>query len=478
MATISSPGLGSGLDVSGIVSQLVALERRPIQQLQTAATRIQTQISAFGKLQSALSTLRDAVAKLTRSDTWGAVTATTSAPQALAATVQSGAQPGSYSVLVQRLASGQSVASSAFAGPTASLGTGTLRIELGDWDAVPPVPKAGATAVDVVIAPGDDTLEKVRDRINAANAGVTASIVNDVTGSRLVIRSLDTGAENGFRIQVTGDGDGNDSDAAGLSALSFDASGGTSQLTRTKTAVDALAQIDGLSVQSKSNTLSNVVGGLSLKLAQAGATPVEVTVAQDDESLRDTVGAFVSAYNDAIKLLREQTKYDAGSKTAGALQGDRIGVMLASKLREMIGATTTASTAFARLADIGLDVQTDGTMQIVTGKLDNAIANGGELRKLFAADATDVGAQGLGRRLADWLGQVLGSEGTLSSRTEGLQERLKANQTQQDRLEQRIALTEQRLLRQYTALDTRLGQLNGLSSYMTQQIAQFNKSTG
>lgn len=477
MATISSPGIGSGLDVNAIVTQLVALERRPIEQLQNAASKIQTQISALGRVQSALATLRDAAARLTRSDAWGAVTATSSRPEAVSASVAGGAQTGSYSVLVQRLAAGQTVASSPFADRTAPVGAGTLRVELGDWDAVPPVPKTGAAAVDIEVT-ADDTLETLRDKINAAGAGVAASIVSDVNGARLVIRSRETGAENGFRLQVIDDVDGDDTNVTGLSALTYDASGGTSFLSRTKQAADALVEIDGIALQSKTNQLNDVIGGLSLTLSQAGPDPVEVTVAQDNASLRKSVDDFVSAYNAAIRLLREQTKYDPATKAAGPLQGDRTGINLISQLRALVSASSTASAAFSRLADIGFDVQTDGTIQVQASKLDSAIANSGELRQLFAASGSDTATQGFAQRFKGFLDQVLGIDGALTSRTEGLQDRLKSNQSQQERLEQRIALTEQRLLRQYTALDTQLGQLSGLSSYMTAQLAQFNKSSG
>lgn len=476
MATISAPGVGSGLDVKSIVSQLLAIERRPIEQLQSAASKIQTQISALGKLQSALATLQGVAAKLAQSDAWGAVTASSSRADAVAVTAAAGAPAGTYSVVVQQLASGQALASATYAERSAVVGQGTLRIELGDWDAVPPAPKAGATAIDVVIGPGEDTLEGVRDKINAAGAGVSASIVSDVNGSRLVIRSLETGVENGFRIQVS-DADGNDGDAAGLSSLSFDASAGSTQLVRTRTAADALVEVDGLAVRSKSNTLTDVVGGLTLKLTRAGPDPVEVSVEQDGAALRKTVEEFVTAYNEVISLVRQQTRVDPGGNGSGPLQGDRIGSLVQSKLRELISGSSTASPIFSRLADIGLDVQTDGTIKIVGSKLDNAVANAPEMRKLFATDNTDAAAVGVARRLDSWLGLALGSDGLLDGRSDGLQERLKSNQRQRERLEDRISLTEQRLLRQYTALDARLGQLNGLSAYMTQQIAQFNRST-
>jgi flagellar hook-associated protein 2 len=474
---ISSTGIGSGLDVNSIVSQLVALERRPIVQLRSEASRLQTQVSAFGQLQSRLSALRDAAGRLTDTATWNMATASSSNPQAVGVSVNGAAAPGSYSLRVDQLATGQAVATAAtFASPSATLGSGTLRIELGRFGAGSEAEESGSTGVDIVIEPGANSLSAVRDRINAASAGVMASIVNDVSGSRLVIRSRETGAENAFRIQVLNDDDGNAADGAGLSALAYDPQG-FSAMTRTLAASNARATIDGLAVESSGNTLNGVIPGLNLTLLRAGPDPVDVVVGQDTERLRKVVTDFADAYNSVVNLLREQMRFDATSKVAGPLQGDRTGSMLVGQLRGLLTANGGTSASFAALRDVGFDMTTDGTVKVNTGKLDAALARKDELQQLFAhREQADPSRNGVAQRFRTWVDGALGVDGALNTRTQGLQTRIRSNEQQQSRLEDRVARTEQRLLAQYTALDTRMGQLQGLSAYVTQQMTLLNNN--
>lgn len=473
---ISSAGIGSGLDVRSIVSQLVDIERQPIRQLQSEATRLQTQISAFGRVQSALSTLRDASTRLTQASNWDASTATSSDSAALGATATGGAAKGSYNVVVTRLAVAQTLASTGYASPTAALGSGALRIELGNFDAVPPVPKAGATAVDLTIDPAKSSLADIRDQINAAGAGVVASIVNDVTGSRLVLRSATSGAENGFRVQVLADDDGNTGDAGGLSALGFDPSaGGVSLMERKQTAANALATVNGVPVESATNTLAGTIEGLTLNLRKLGEA--EVVVEPDTAALKKSVDEFVNAYNESIKLLRAQTSYDPATKQAGPLQGDRSGSAMLAQLRGIFTGAGGISTTYARLAEVGLNLNTDGSIKVEGAKLSAALANGAELKKLFAnVDETVPANQGVANKLQGWLNQSLNSDGTLDSRTQSLQARKRNNEQAQARLEDRVARTQVRLERQYSALDTRMGQLSGLASYVSQQMTLLNNT--
>jgi flagellar hook-associated protein 2 len=475
---ISSAGIGSGLDVNAIVTQLVAIERRPITLLKTEVSQLQTQLSAFGRLQGALSSLRDAASALNKADTWNTLSATSANPAGVSATARAGAQAGRYEVAVTQLAQGQTVATRAFAAPSATLGSGTLRIELGDFDAQPPVPKAGATAIDITIAPGTDTLSAIRDAINAAGAGVLAGISTDVNGSRLVLRSAETGRENGFRVEVLADDDGNTGDAQGLSSLAYDPRivAGAGAATRAQSSANAVFSVNGLPLESASNTLEGAVEGVSLTLRTAGTT--EVVVAQDPEVLKKSIDAFVAAYNESVRLLREQTRYDPETKKAGALQGDRGAVQLLGQLRRMFTDSSGASTSFARLADVGLNLDTDGVIVVDRTRLETALAQRTELQRLFAhSDADDAANDGFARRFQGWLDLALGSDGTLDARQQGLKDRVRSKEQQQDRLEDRVKRTEERLLRQYSALDTRMGQLNALSSYVTQQMAMLNAAS-
>jgi flagellar hook-associated protein 2 len=469
---LSSAGIGSGLDVNSIVSALVNVERVPITRLQTQASTLQTQLSSYGKIQSYVSAVRDAARTLASPATW-TQTVGVSSDAAVGISTDGNTLPGSYKVEVQNLAAAQSLATATtYPGATSTLGQGSLHIELGTWAGSAFTAQGGATAIDVTIGPGEDTLQQVRDKINAAGGGVVASILTDATGARLVLRSRDTGAANGFRVGVT------ESAPAGLAALAYDPSGAATSMTLAQAASDAHATINQLPVTSAGNTLAGVIDGLTLTLNKVTAAPVDVSATPDSASMKKSVEAFVAAYNDMSKYLTEQTKYDAASKTAGTLQGDSAALAVRSQMRSLLATTSGASTTFARLADIGFDVQTDGTINLVGSKLDNALANVVELKKLFAnSDSVTPANNGVLAQMRDLADRFLSVDGTLTTRSDGLQHRIEDNKDQQARLEVRVSSFEARVRAQYTALDAQMAQLTGLSTYVTQQMAMLNRSS-
>jgi flagellar hook-associated protein 2 len=357
------------------------------------------------------------------------------------------------------------------------IGSGTLSIELGAWSSGGDsfTPKAGTTAVTIAVAPGRDTLVALRDAINAANAGVVASIVNDASGARLVLRSGESGTENGFRISVADD-DGDGADASGLSRLAYDPATAASQMTRTQAAGNAQATINGVAVSSATNTLSGVVDGLTIRLARTTAAPVDIEVARDDASIKKSLSTFVSTYNELVKLLRSQTSYDEASKQGGVLQGDRAATALTASLRSLIGGSTGAGGPFARLADIGLEPQRDGSLKIVDSKLDAAIGRAGELETFFGRDAEGRDLDGFAVLLRSFADGVAGSGGLLASRTDGVKQRIERANDSAARLEDRLLLVEQRLRATYTRLDTNMASLTGLQDYVSQQIQNWNRS--
>lgn len=473
MASITSIGIGSGLDIESMISQLVAVERAPVTKLQAQASSLQTQLSTYGKLQSGMAALRDAAAALTRAGTWGATTGSSSDAAAVSATTGSNTLPGSYSIEVQRLASVQSNATGVFASADALVGQGTLHIELGTWSADQSsfTPKAGTSAVDISVGPPAESLAQLRDKINASNSGVVASVLTDASGARLVLRSAATGEANGFRVGVT-DSDGNNVDGIGLSALAFDPSASILTMAQALAAANAAASLNGLPISSAGNTLSDVLDGMTLNLGKVTTAPVLVEAKSDTTSIRKALDTFVSAYNDLNKLLAEQTKYDANSKTAAPLQGDSAAVSMRAQMRSLLGGSSGASSMFGRLAQVGFDVQTDGSIKLDETKLANGLANLGEMRKLFAnSDTVTASNNGIAVQLRAMADQVLSIDGSISSRTEGLRKRLELNEDRQEKLEDRITLVEKRLRSQYTALDKQMASLNSLSSYVTQQIA-------
>ncbi|HQY07165.1 MAG: flagellar filament capping protein FliD [Burkholderiales bacterium] len=478
MASISSAGIGSGLDVETIVTQLMAVERQPLTQMKTQATKIDSKISAYGKLQSYTSALRDAASNLTKAATWGSSTAASADSSVVSASGNTKATAGSYSVSVQQLAASQSLASSAFGSSASTLGSGTLTLELGTWSADQSsfTAKSGATPVSVSVL-ATDTLAQVRDKINAAGGGVSASIVNDASGSRLVMHSSATGEENGFRVQVADD-DGDSTDSAGLSALAYDPSASVSSMSRTQAAANARATVNGLTVTSASNTLEEVVEGVTLKLGKVSASPVEVTVSSNTESIKKSITDFATAYNDLAKYLSTQTRYDSASKTAGSLQGDASVNALRSALRGVGTGSVSASATYQRLADIGLDPQSDGTLKVDDSKLTEALGNLGEMKKLFAnVDGVTSANEGFAVRLRKWGDAQLSTSGSLTSRSNSLQRQKDANSDQQETFENRMTAVEKRMRAQYTALDTQMAKMNQLSSYVSQQLSVLTYSS-
>ncbi len=366
-----------------------------------------------------------------------------------------------------------------YASADALVGEGTLHIEIGTWGAGQTsfTPKAGSTAIDITVGPPAESLAQLRDKINGANAGVVASVLTDANGARLVLRSATTGADSGFRVGVT-DTDGNHSDGIGLSALAFDPSVGILTMAQALAAANASASLNGLPIASASNTLPEVLDGITLTLNKVTSAPVQVEAKPDTEAIRKALDNFVTAYNDLNKLVFEQTKYDAASKTAGVLQGDSAAVSMRAQMRSLLGGSSGASAMFARVADIGFDVQSDGSIKIDETKLTNGLANLDEMKKLFSnSDLLAPGNNGIAVQLRAMADQVLSIEGSISSRSEGLRKRIDTNQDRQDALNDRIAMVEKRLRAQYTALDKQMASLTSLSNYVTQQISAMSQSS-
>jgi flagellar hook-associated protein 2 len=460
MATTS---VGGSIDVRSIVSQLMAVERQPLQAMQKSASGIQTKLSAFGMLQGKLSSFQDAARELFNLDTWRPAQAFTSDETAAKATAALGAIPGSYELTVTQLAQRQTLAGPVLANSTAVVGGGTLRIQLGTYDSgtnsftVNP----DKAEVPITIAAGA-TMADIRDAINGAGAGVSASIVNDGTGSRLVVRGLETGAKNSIRMLAT-DSDGTDTNASGLSSLAFDptaVTGSGKNLTQTQAAQDAAASVSGIAVTSASNQVEGVIENVTLDLRKAGTGAINVNVATDNARMRQSVDKFVNAWNDLNRSLNDQTRFDPNTKSAGTLQGNNSVTGLQRQLRATMQ-SVMSGTGLTRVSEAGLEVQRDGSLTVNSSKLSALLATPDKLKALFGSSSdTDASAIGIGRRFDTLLTSMLGDSGTVTSATTALKSRQTSIQQQQTRLEQRMTQIEARLMNQYTTLDKTMSSMN------------------
>ena len=472
MATITSLGIGSGIDINKIVEQLTALERRPLRQMQTDATRLQTQVSAYGKMQSLFGALQDASSALNNSTLWNRSVASSGDDTSVGAVGGNGAATGQYAVQVTQLAQSQTLAStSVFSAASALTGSGTMSIQLGNWSAdLATFTETSGSATSEISVTSTDTLQSLRDKINASSSGVTASIVADASGARLSMRSTATGAENGFRVTTT------DTDTPGLSRLAYDPAGGSTGMELKQSAANALANVNGIDVESASNQLTGAIEGLTLNLRKTTASPVNVVVSSDTESVTKNIKTFAEAYNALASFIAEQTRYDVTSKTGGPLQGDSAANQLIGRMRQVLNTPSAASNTFSRLSDVGLRLQRDGTLLVDTAKLTSATANLTELKKAFAnIDTQNPGNEGFSRRYAALATSVLSVGGSLTTRNEGLRKQIAKNSEEQTKVNERAERFQQRLVAQYTVMDGNVSRLNALGSYVTQQLTAMSR---
>lgn len=395
---IASPGIGSNIDVNGIVAKLVELERQPIQQLNLREASFQAKISALGSLKGTLSSLQNAAFSLSTVSRFRGMTATVANKELLTASATSEASTGSYDIEVKALAQAQRLASGTFASTDAVVGTGTLTFRFGTTTAGNP----GSFAVNtdtpiqtVTIDGSNNTLAGVRDAINQANIGATASIINDGTGYRLVISAKESGAAHSLQIQVD-EGTAipaDNTDTTGLSQLAHDptaAIGSGQNLSEKVTAQDALVAINGLDVSSSKNTISTAIDGVTLSLVKASVgTTTTLTIGKDSAGIRSAIDGFVKAYNDATRTLRDLTAFNADTKTGGALLGDTSVLTLQRQLRSALNSALPSLNGFQTLSEVGIAVQRDGTLTVDGTKLQAAIDNPDkDIAQLFAAAGT------------------------------------------------------------------------------------------
>ena len=481
MASITSSGLGSGLDVTSIISQLMTIEKQPLIALNKEESSINAKISSFGKIQNALGSLRDKSAAFNSTALWGRTTTTLSDASVATVTSLSGQNgvAGSHTLQIDALAAGQTVSSTAFASSSTPLSEGLLTIDIGNWTGgAPPTAftsKSGTSGITISIGSGDITLGSIRDKINAASAGVTAGIITDASGARLTLRSTSTGEENAFRISVSETVDDGNA-ATGLSALAFDATAVSSPMTLSQSARNARAVVNGITVTSASNTLDGVIEGVSIKLNKATTGPVEMSVAADFSDVKTKITDFMSAYNSLIDQIKTETKYDAATKTAGKLQSDRTAIGLQSKMQSLLYEefSGTGAGSLKRLSDIGLSINATGRLELKSSKLDDALANPDQVKALLNGGVTgaSTGQTGFMKRFRIFADAAQGTDGPMETRTAGLKSQLKRVTDRQDLLDTRYQSVEARLRKQYDSLDQRMSNLSNLSNSVNLMIKQ------
>lgn len=482
--TISSQGVGSNIDLAGIVSQLMEIERVPLNRLIAQKTSFDAKISSLGSIKSSLSSFQSALEGLTSGTSILANKATSLDTSIVSATGTSGAVAGNYTISkITALAQQQKLAATGQADSTATIGTGTsttLTIDMGTisggtfdsgtGEYTGSTFTANANpSFDVVIDSSNNTLEGIRDAINTADSGVTATIVNDGDATnpyRLVLSSTDSGADQSIRIAT------DVGDATIDALLAHDPSNDAGQnLSQTITAQDAVFEVDGIAITKSSNTVTDVISGVTLNLNAENPTgDVTVSVTQDTDSAKAAVEAFVTAYNELRELIGTETDSGAGGGAAGALASDSSTRQILSLIRtELNQAVTGISGSYTTLSSIGVSFERDGTLSLDESKLNTAIQDdSNNVAELFSA------ADGYASRLDSVVSEMLVYNGSIDARTNAFKDRIDILEDRQVAMEGRLERVEARMRARFTALDVLVASLNATNSALSQQLSSIN----
>jgi flagellar hook-associated protein 2 len=453
---ITSTGIGSGLNISAIVTALTNnYGAAQTAQLSAQQTSLNAQVSAYGTFTSALDALKSSLSDLEVPSHLAGFTANVADKDIASATTSSSAVAGQYSFLVSNLATSATLTSGRFDGPTATVGTGTLTISV------------GGTAVKVDIDSTDNTLAGIASAINSApgNPGVTANIITTTDGSRLVIAGTATGAANAVTVTQSG-GDG------GLAGLVYDPANGLTTLTQSQAATDANFTINGFPATSASNVVSGAITGVTINLLKvsAVATPTTLTVSPDTSAATASIQKFVTALNGAVSAIQSLTAYDPTSQTAGPLNGNATLESFQNQLQSLLGQVNrTGNSSINSLADIGLSASTDGSYSLDATKLANALAG-----NLSGVTGLLSGLNGIATKLDTLVGGYTNTGGLLDNINQGLLSSLKNVTQQQNALQTQLAAYSATLTAQYNAMDAAVAQLKVTQQYLT---AQFNANS-
>jgi flagellar hook-associated protein 2 len=399
---LSSPGIGSNLDVNGIVSQLMSLEQKPLIALARREASFQAKLSAIGSLKGALSSFQSSAKGLADISKFQALRVAPADTTIVSASATATAIPGTYALEVTKLAQAQKLASAGQASTSAVIGNGTLAFDFGAISGGTFDPVAGkytgaaftssGTGVKTVtIDATNNTLSGIREAINKANVGISATIVNDGSASpnRLVLTEASTGKTNSVKISVTGD-----AALSGLLAHDPAAAPAGQALSETVTAQNAEIKVDGIAASKSSNSITDVIPGVTLNLLKTNAgSPTTISVARDTASVVTAVSQFVSAYNQINSTLKDLSAYNPTTKQGAVLNGDAAVRNIQSQVRGILNAPVAGgASVFTQLSQIGVTVQKDGTLAADSTKLQAAVdANFNDIAGLFAAvgKATD-----------------------------------------------------------------------------------------
>jgi flagellar hook-associated protein 2 len=447
MASSTVSGIGSGVDTQSIVKALVAAEKAPKQaQIDAQSKTATTSLSAIGTIKSALDTFRSAITKLNTASSFNGLGVTSSDEKIAKVTLTDGASSGAYALEVSQLATASKIASKVFTG------TSALANSSGEAQTLT-ISQSGST-YSVNIA-GDATLQQARDTINKQlqSKGISANIVTDASGARLVLSSSTTGKDTELTL-------GGDSDLA-------------TDVTTISNPQNAKYTLDSLPLESTSNTVTGAVSGLNIELVSTGKSTLAAT--SNSGTLKTSVQSFVTSYNALMTAINGQTKVTAGaddsSATGATLTGDATMRALVNSIRSELS-SSIGNGSLRTLSQLGINtVQKTGLLELNDTKWDAAVKSyGSDISTLF------TGKDGLLSRMSNVTEGYAKSGGILASRQASLTTQIKAIEEAQTKLDTRIETLTTTLSKKYNAMDTLVAQLNATSSSIMTTLNALNNS--
>ncbi len=393
---VSSLGVGSGLPLQNLVEQLVTLEGRgETIRIATKEKSLNNTLQALNDLKSAISDFHSVIGDLGHIDQFRQRSVTVEDTNILTAQASSTAANANYEIEVKALAQSHKIKSDAFSNVDTVLGTGTLTFEFGTFNGVTFTNNPDRSTKTLAIDTAHQTLEGIQEAINNDNTlGVSASIVNDGTGYRLVLTSAESGTDNSLKVTISGDSSGTDIDNNGLSQLAYDptaTAGAGKNMTDTVAAADASVDIDGILVSSSSNVLTDAIQNVTLTLNKADVgNKIQVAVNVDKDSVRSKIDSFINSYNNVFQAtVSDLGKYDPDGAHTGALIGDFTLRSIENQVKTIITSQISNLTGpFKSLAEIGVKTTSSGTLEKDAAVLEDALNNHfDDIMRVFAAYA-------------------------------------------------------------------------------------------
>lgn len=470
MASISTLGIGSGLDLSTILDNLTTAEKASLTPISNQQTAYTAKLSAYATLKSSLSTFQTANTALNSADLFSATSASSSS-SAFSATTSGSVVAGKYTISVSQLAQAQTLTSGVQTSNTTALGDSsassrTLSITLKD-----------GTSKDITLTSDQTSLTGMRDAINGADAGVSATIIKVGDGSyRLSLTSSETGSDNAVsKIAVTGD-----DTLQGI--VGYDASASSNAMTESVTAQNAKLTVNNVEIENSSNTISDALEGITLNLNDTTTGNQTLTITKDTSKAESAIKTWVDAYNTLLDQFSSLTKYtavdvgaDAQDTSNGALLGDSTLRTIQTQLKSMLTNAQSSST-YKSLAQIGITTDpTTGSLELDSDKLETALSSDADgVKEMIVGDGKTTGiTTTIATNLTGWLS----STGIVQAATDGVSKTLNDLTDQYNTMSTRIDNMVARYKTQFTQLDVLMSSLNQTSSYLTQQFESSSSSS-